>query len=107
MAQLTKFIQADKDSNITEELLVLWLIKWTITGEDIFEIANTAFDKFGLKWSSLSSVYVDGASALVGEWKDFIGIVHERTVEPSRKFNKFSLHYPPTKSIKFTNFTEV
>jgi glutaredoxin-related protein len=44
---------------------------------------------------------------MVGARKGLIGIVHERTIrttDPSGKFNKFSLHYPPTKSVDKINY---
>jgi hypothetical protein len=39
---------------------------------------------------------------MVGARKGLIGIVHERAIEldPSGKFKKFSLLYPPTKLYK-------
>jgi hypothetical protein len=47
----------------------------------IFETVNTVFDRFGLKWSSLSGICPDGAPAMVGARKGLIGIVHERAIE--------------------------
>jgi hypothetical protein len=56
-AQLAIFIGGiDADFNITEELLAPQPLKGTTTGEDIFETVNTVFERFGLKWSSLSGM---------------------------------------------------
>jgi hypothetical protein len=80
--QLAIFIRGvEADFNITEELLALQPSKGTITGEDIFETVNTVFERFGLKWSSLSGICTDGAPAVVGARKVLIGIVHERAIE--------------------------
>jgi hypothetical protein len=81
-AQVAIFIRGvDEDFNITEELLALQSLKVTTTGEDIFETVNTVFERFGLKWSSLSGICTDGAPAMVGARKGLIGIVHERAIE--------------------------
>jgi hypothetical protein len=64
--------------NITEELLALQPLKGTATGEDIFETVNTVFERFGLKWSSLSGIL--HCNAMVGAWKGLVGIVNERAI---------------------------
>jgi hypothetical protein len=70
IAQLAIFIRGvDADFNITEELLPLQPLKGTTTGEDIFVTVNTVFERFGLKWSSLSGICTDGALAMVGAQK--------------------------------------
>jgi hypothetical protein len=52
----------------------------TTAGEDIFETVNTVFERFGLKWSSLSGICTDGAPAMVGARKGLIGIDRERAI---------------------------
>jgi hypothetical protein len=47
----------------------------------IFETVNTVFERFGLKWNSLSGICTDGAPAMVGARKGLIGIVHGRATE--------------------------
>jgi hypothetical protein len=75
-AQLAIFIRrVDADFYMTEEL------KGTCTSDDIFETVNTVFERFRLKWSSLSGICTDGAPAKVGARKGLIGIVHERALE--------------------------
>jgi hypothetical protein len=83
-AQLAIFIRGvDANFNITEELLALQPLKGTTTSEYIlvFETVNTVFERFRLKWSSLSGICTDGAPAVVGARKGLIGIVCERTIE--------------------------
>jgi hypothetical protein len=81
-AQLAIFIRGvDADFNITEELLTLQPLKRTTTGEDIIETVNTVFERFELKWSSLSGICTDRAPAMVGARKGLIGIVPERAIE--------------------------
>jgi hypothetical protein len=114
-AQLAIFIQGvDADFNITEELLSLQPSKGTSTGEDIFETVNTVFERFGLKWSSLSGICTDGAPAMVGARKGLTGIVHERAIElqihPENLTNFHCIIHQRnlcTKLIKFTNVMEV
>jgi hypothetical protein len=80
-AQLAIFIRGvDADFNITK-VLALQPLKGTTTDEDIFETVNTVFERFGLKWSSLSGICTDGAPAMVGARKGLTGIVHERAIE--------------------------
>jgi hypothetical protein len=104
----------DVDFNITEELLALQPLKGTTTDEDIFETVNTVFERYGLKWSSLSGICTDGAPAMVGVRKGLIGIVHEREIElqnhPENLTNFHCIFHQQNlcaKSIKFTNVMEV
>jgi hypothetical protein len=79
-AQLAIFIRVvDADFNITKELLALQPLKRRTIGE--VETANTIFERFGLKWSSLSGICTGGAPAVIGARKGLIGIVHDRAIE--------------------------
>jgi hypothetical protein len=114
-AQLAIFIRGvDSDFTITEELLDLQHLKGTTTGEIIFEAVNTVFERFGLKWSSLTGICTDGAPSMVGARKGFIGIVQEKATQLqicSADLTKFHciIHQQNlcAKSIKFMNVMEV
>jgi hypothetical protein len=90
--------------------LALQPLKGTTAGEDIFETVNTVFERFGLKWSSLSGICTDEAPAMVGARKGLIGIVNERAIELQIHLENLTnfhciIHQQNlcTKLIKFTN----
>jgi hypothetical protein len=94
--------------------LALQPLKGTTTSEDIFETVNTVFERFGLKWSSLSGICTDGALPMVGARKGLIGIVHERAIElqihPENLTNFHCIIHQLNlcaKSIKFMNVMDV
>ncbi|XP_026331068.1 general transcription factor II-I repeat domain-containing protein 2-like, partial [Hyposmocoma kahamanoa] len=78
-AQLAIFIRGvDKEFTVTEELLALQPLKGATTGEDIFNEVQKVFTRFGLPWSKLKGVCIDGAPSMVGLRKGFIGILNEK-----------------------------
>ncbi|KII69477.1 hypothetical protein RF11_11124 [Thelohanellus kitauei] len=93
------------DFNIIEKLLALHLFKGTTPRENIYKTVNSIFDKYGLKWSSLSGIWTDGAPSM--------GCTRQGHGSKNyiRKCNELSLYYPSAnlcaKSIKFRNVMEV
>ncbi|KII67030.1 General transcription factor II-I repeat domain-containing protein 2 [Thelohanellus kitauei] len=114
-AQLAVFLRGvDINFNIIEELLALHSFRGTTTGEDIFEAINSIFEKYGLKWSSLSGICTDGAPSMVGVKKGFIGVVSQKAIDlqiVSENLTNFHciIHQQSlcAKSLKFKNVMEV
>ena len=77
-AHLVIFIRGiDKNFNIIEEMLDLWLIKGTTTGKDIYEFVNLSLDKFYIDRKNIYSITTDGAPALTGKHNGFITLFKE------------------------------
>ncbi|GBP54131.1 General transcription factor II-I repeat domain-containing protein 2 [Eumeta japonica] len=81
-AQFAIFIRSvDKEFTVTAELLASQPLKGTATEEHIFNEVQKVFTSFGLPWSKLVGIYIDGVPSMVGLHKDFIGILNEKATE--------------------------
>lgn len=81
-AQLAIFIRGtDENFEITEELLNLKTLHGITKGTDIFEAFWKSFTENKLSASLLCGVATDGAKAMVGQNKGFIGIFKKKMSE--------------------------
>jgi len=81
-AQLAIFIRgADKNLQIYEELLNLQTLNHTTKGTDIFDAFWRSFTDFKLSASLLCGVATDGAKAMVGNKKGFLGILNKKMAD--------------------------
>lgn len=81
-AQLAIFIRGvDEELNVEEYLLDLVPIQGNATGEEIFNSFRMSVESHNLDWSKLVAVATDGAKAMVGEKKGFLGRLKTFLVE--------------------------
>jgi hypothetical protein len=75
------FVRATQsDFSTHEELLHLVSLHGTTKGSDIFEAVRNCVDKYG-GFDKSSSIATDGAKAMVGEQKEFSGLLRKSGVK--------------------------
>ncbi|KII74930.1 hypothetical protein RF11_09856 [Thelohanellus kitauei] len=84
------------------------------TMKDILEAVNSIFEKYELKWSSLSGICTDGVPSIAGVKKGFIDVVCEKAMDIQIIFENLTnfhciIHQQNlcAKSMKFKNVMEV
>lgn len=57
------------NNDLIENVLFCKELQSTTTGEDIFDLLNSFFEKHGILWNKCYSICTDGAAAMTGQYK--------------------------------------
>ena len=76
-AQLLAYVRYQSSTTLAEEFLFCKTLTTTTTGADIFDLVDTFFTDEGIDWNRCISVCIDGAPAMIGARKGFVGRVKE------------------------------
>ncbi|XP_068233404.1 general transcription factor II-I repeat domain-containing protein 2A-like [Palaemon carinicauda] len=78
-AQLAVYIRSVNNYyNTTEEMASLQSMKWTTSGQNIFDASEKVFARFGLDYADLFSNTTDGAPAMSGQKNGVVGLLKTR-----------------------------
>ena len=66
-AQLLIFVRYVGKEGIKEEFLMNAALEATTKGDDIFQMVNSFFKQYGLKWENLRGCTTDKAPAMLGQ----------------------------------------
>jgi hypothetical protein len=81
-AQLLIFVRGiDENFNVFEELSLLWSLKVTTTGEDLFRHLGQGLVSMQLPWAKLVSVTTDGGRNMSGQHKGLVGRIKTKLAE--------------------------
>ena len=83
-AQLLIFVRYAGNEGVKEEFLMNAALEATTKGDDIFQMVNSFFKQYGLKWENLRGCTTDGAPAMLGRKSGFRARVME--IAPHVKF---------------------
>jgi hypothetical protein len=78
-AQLVIYLRGvDIDLSVTEDFMDMISMTDTTTRADILLAVEEAIDGMGLTWERLTSVTTDGAPAMRGDRRGFVGLLREK-----------------------------
>ena len=77
-AQLMANVRFVDGETIRENFLFCKAMPDKTTGEEIFRVTSEYLEQGGLQWLSCVSVCTDGAAAMIGRIKGFMGRVREK-----------------------------
>lgn len=86
-AQLLIFVRGiTKDFEVTEELAVMWSMKGTPTGSDLFIEVSACLDKLGLKWHKKVGGTTDECPNVTGKYVRLLKRMQYKVTEINRNW---------------------